>query len=267
MRVGDVEILPLNDGWLHAPAAFFGPTADFAAHQDLLGPDGTMQLPIGAFVLRTNDTTVLIDAGVGDVHNSYFDGGRLLDRLTANGLTPGDIDRVVCTHLHADHTGWVIDERDRSPVFGNAVFSTGAADWELFVEQKAGGRAALSPHLYEGLRALADADRVELLSGDAPIAPGVSCLAAPGHTPGHFVVVISSGTARALLLGDAITCPVQLEEAEWGAIADVDPALAARTRELLWRELETEGTVGTGAHFPDLEFGRVLSGEGRRWLT
>src|SRR5690242_2867120 len=73
-------------------------------------------------------------------------------------------------------------------------------------------------------------------------------------------VVISSGQERALLLGDAITCPVQLDEPTWHSMGDVDPALADRTRERLWRELEDQSTIGAGAHFPELQFGRVLQG-------
>jgi hypothetical protein len=47
----------------------------------------------------------------------------------------------------------------------------------------------------------------------------------------------------------------------------VDPALAARTREALWRELEGTATTVTAAHFPGLEFGRVLAGTGRRYFS
>jgi hypothetical protein len=80
-------------------------------------------------------------------------------------------------------------------------------------------------------------------------------------------VVVSSGGQRALLLGDAVTCPVQLDEPTWHSIGDVDPELARRTRERLWRELEGENVSGAGAHFPELKFGRVLEGNGKRWWT
>jgi hypothetical protein len=48
-------------------------------------------------------------------------------------------------------------------------------------------------------------------------------------------------------------------------MGDVDPTLADRTRERLWRELENERTTGVGAHFPELQFGRVLAGAARHW--
>ena len=78
-------------------------------------------------------------------------------------------------------------------------------------------------------------------------------------------VVVASQGSRALLLGDAIICPVQLDEPTWQSIGDVDPALAKRVRERLFRELEDDATLG--AHFPKLQFGRVLAGQGRRWLS
>jgi hypothetical protein len=84
---------------------------------------------------------------------------------------------------------------------------------------------------------------------------------------GHYALVLSSREERAILLGDAVECPLQLEEPDFYAMSDVDPALAARTRELLWAELEGTTTTMTAAHFPGLEFGRVIRGAGKRYFT
>ncbi len=73
---------------------------------------------------------------------------------------------------------------------------------------------------------------------------------------------VTSGGERLLLLGDAITCPVQLAEPGWRSLGDVDPARADRTRRGLWRELGAERTSGVGAHFPQLARGSV-AGPGR----
>ena len=111
------------------------------------------------------------------------------------------------------------------------------------------------------------AGRVELIDGDnVALAPGLTARHTPGHTPGHYGLVVSSGAERAVLLGDAVECPLQLDEPDFSAMSDVDPELARRTREALWRELEgTDALVGA-AHFPGLEFGRVLRGTGTRWF-
>ena len=80
-------------------------------------------------------------------------------------------------------------------------------------------------------------------------------------------VVVSSGDQRAFLLGDAMACPAQLEDAEWAAMSDIDPKLSSRSREALYKELEGSDTVAVASHFPDLQFGRVLRGEGKRYFA
>lgn len=262
MRVGDIHVIALSDGEFLARAEFFGPTADFAAHRELLDATGALRLPVGVFALRDADGVTLVDAGVGPVTNDLFTGGRLLDDMQANGISRAEVQQIICTHLHPDHVGWLVRNDDPAPVFPNAQVLVNAADWRFFIEQR---HQDLEEQIIDGLGRLAGADRVSLLACDATIRRGVTVLAAPGHTPGHSIVVVSSGEQRLLLLGDAITCPLQLQESDWGAISDVDPALASRTREALWRELERPSTAGTGAHFPGLQFGRVLRAQGRRW--
>ncbi|WP_345555017.1 hypothetical protein [Streptomonospora halophila] len=70
---------------------------------------------------------------------------------------------------------------------------------------------------------------------------------------------------RALRPGVRV-CPVQLDEPTRQSIGDVDPDLARRVRERLFRELGDEATLGSGAHFPE-RFERVLAGQARRWFT
>jgi glyoxylase-like metal-dependent hydrolase (beta-lactamase superfamily II) len=86
----------------------------------------------------------------------------------------------------------------------------------------------------------------------------------PGHTPGSTTLVLSSGTDRIMFLGDVVHCPIQLEEDEWSALFDVDPDLAKRTRNALARELEDTDVRVSGAHFPEMRFGRLVRAEGKR---
>jgi glyoxylase-like metal-dependent hydrolase (beta-lactamase superfamily II) len=115
---------------------------------------------------------------------------------------------------------------------------------------------------------LADLGRIDVIdSDDTTVAPGITARHAPGHTHGHMVLVLSSGDERAVLVGDAVTCPVQLEEPDWMAMSDVDQQMAARTRDALYAELEGTDTTVVGAHFPGLEFGRVMTGKGKRYFS
>jgi glyoxylase-like metal-dependent hydrolase (beta-lactamase superfamily II) len=267
MRIGDLDLHPISDGTFVARPRYFGDHLAPETHPELFNRHGTAWLPIGCFLVRTHDRVVLIDAGFGPElhemsHGMHLVGGQLLTGLRALGVARADITDVICSHFHFDHVGWLFD-LGSNPIFPQATIWFGAAEWAHFVT----GTGDMRPHIRAGLRTGADTARIRPIDQDTTIAPGITALLAPGHTPGHICLVISSGQDRALLLGDAITCPLQLDEPTWHSMGDVDPKLADRTRERLWRELEDERSIGAGAHFPELQFGRVLPGTARRWLT
>lgn len=263
MRVGELELIALSDGEAVLPPGFWV-GFDFDAHPALLGDDGNIHMPIGCYVVRHRGRTVLLDAGLGPVSASWGHGGLLAAELQRAGIDRAEVDTVVLTHLHVDHAGGVVDANYDGPLFPNATVRYGDGDWEQFV-----AAADAEDGTRRAMELLAGAGRLEPISGDmVSLAPGVTARHAPGHTPGHYILVLSSGDERAVLLGDAVECPLQLEEPDFYAFSDVDPKLAARTRELLWREFEGSDTVVGAAHFPGLEFGRVVTGgRGRRWST
>ena len=263
MRVGTLEIHPVHDGCARLPASdllrFTGGRSDpWLPHGEFIGDDGSIELSLGGFLVRTGDRVVLIDAGVGRIDNDRYHGGEFLESLAALGVDADAVTDVVFTHLHFDHVGWATQKG--IVVFPRATFRCHTADWDHFVAgptPEAGSVRKLSPL----------ADRLELFADDSPVAPGVTVRHAPGHTPGSAVVVVADGEERALLLGDVVHCPVELMENEWEAVVDVDPALGRRTREALARELEGTDIPVAAAHFPGLRFGRLLAGTGRRHWT
>jgi len=263
MRVGDLEIHPVRDGWARMPAGdllrFTGDRSDpWLPHEAFIGGDGSIELALGGFLVRTGDRVVVIDAGAGRIDNDRYHGGQFLDSLAALGVRPDDVTDVVFTHLHFDHVGWATQKG--TVVFRRATFRCHAADWDHFVagpNPEAGSVKKLSPL----------ADRLDPFGDDTALAPGITVRHAPGHTPGSAVIVVADGTERAVLLGDVVHCPVELMENEWEAVMDVDPDLARRTREALARELEGSDVPVAAAHFPGLRFGRLLGGTGRRHWT
>jgi len=259
--VGEIRIDPVLDGILRAePAqALIRPGDDnaWAAHADLLDPDGLLPLPVGGYLIRTGERVILVDAGLGPLTGDGVTAGELLNNLAALGYQPGEVTDVLLTHLHFDHVGWVAQQGEI--VFENATYRCHQDDWAHFVT---------APDAAEGARRklMPIADRLEPFAGDTNIASGVDTRDAPGHTPGSTIVVVSSGAERALLLGDVVHCPFELTEPDWEALFDVDPQLAQRTRMALARELESTDVRMVGAHFEGMKFGRLISdGVGTRW--
>lgn len=260
MLIGDLEILPVHDGLVRVPptGAYTGTTDEqWAPHRQLLADDGMLEMELGGFLVRGEGRTVLVDAGMGPITRGIFSGGALLDSLATSGVSPDDVTDVVFTHLHFDHVGWATQKG--VPVFPLATYRCHTRDWEHFVVDPDGGAARKLGSIE---------DRLEPWSAGGPVLPGIDALEAPGHTPGSTVLVVSSGVERAVLLGDVVHCPVELLDEEWEGIGDVDPALAQRTRVALLREWEGTDVPMAAAHFPGMQFGRLLVGQGRRrWVV
>jgi glyoxylase-like metal-dependent hydrolase (beta-lactamase superfamily II) len=205
---------------------------------------------------------VLIDTGLGDVKFGPMSGGALLGEMASAGIKPEEIDTVFLTHLHFDHAGACL--KSGQPTFPNATYRWSSAEntfWNTTGNPNDPTRTLFSQK--DMIAAIGP--KFEPADDGATIAPGVNVIATPGHTPGHAGVVVSSGGERAFILGDTISCPVQLEETEWSGLGDMDPGLARRTQEKVAQELEGDGALLATAHFPGLTFGRVLRGEGKRY--
>ena len=259
MRVGDLEIVPVHDGTGREPAreSLSRPGVDdpWACHQDLLADNGDLVLPLGGFLLRTADRTVLVDAGAGRIDNAKYHGGGFLDGLLAEGVTPDDITDVVFTHLHFDHVGWATQQG--RIVFPNATYRAHSADLHHFLtgpDANPGAVRKLAPL----------AGRWEPFHTDTAVAPGLFARHTPGHTPGSTVYVVDGGGERAVLLGDVVHSVVELTEPDWEAVFDVDPAAAKAVRARLADELADSGDPVVGAHFPELRFGRLVTVAGAR---
>jgi glyoxylase-like metal-dependent hydrolase (beta-lactamase superfamily II) len=266
LRVGEMDVLVISDGYAKVPAhVYYRDTTpeQWEPHKRWLDHKGRLEFPFACFLVRSGGRTVLIDTGLGSLEMWQFKGGALLGELAEAGVQPEDVDTVFVTHLHVDHCGTCAVEGPcgLQPAFPKATYRWTADEhthWRTGPVPP--GSSFAVPALFEALDG-----RIEHANDGDALAPGVTVIGTPGHTPGHAGVVLSSAGARAFILGDAISCPAQLEETEWSGLGDIDPKLARRTQEAVAREIEDSGALLATAHFPGLAFGRVLRGEGRRY--
>jgi glyoxylase-like metal-dependent hydrolase (beta-lactamase superfamily II) len=284
IRLGDTTITYLPDGHGRLDPAVFFPSSQpdgWATHAAYLDEDGWFPVSVGSFLVRTPDQAVLVDLGLGAVDFAVpdlasFRGGRLLDSLAAEGLGPGDVDTVFFTHLHHDHVGWTsnvapapnapADQVVEGLTFARARHVVAEAEWNHWAgtaELVGPDPAAVQAPLADRLTFVADGDE---------IAPGVSVLATPGHTPGHSSLRISDPSGRTeqrlVVLGDVMHCQVQVTESSWSFLFDHDAEQGVRTREQLLKELEDPAVVLAGGHFAGHVFGRVLPPVARRaWAS
>jgi glyoxylase-like metal-dependent hydrolase (beta-lactamase superfamily II) len=281
MTIGDVEVGHLYDLVVDFPMTldqvFPGVPAEAwepyrRAYPSLFGSDNTWRFHAGCYLIRSRGRMLLVDTGVGPPTLSMATwlqtGGQLPEQLRLAGVLPEDIDMVVFTHLHPDHVGWNLQEdggRYR-PTFPRARYVAHRADWDTFrrpeVQQALAGIAGA--YVEQTLTPLESQGVLDLADGERSLTEEVTALHTPGHTPGSMSLLITSGGERAIIVGDAIAHPAQVEHPDWGCAFDADGETAVRTRSHLLDRIEAEGLTLTACHFPEPGFGRVVRLEGRR---
>ncbi|MEV1170983.1 MBL fold metallo-hydrolase [Nonomuraea sp. NPDC049784] len=258
-----MRITYLPDGVAHFSYGVFpGSSEECWVRQAAQTDNGRWVCSVGGFLIESGDKKVLVDLGLGDTELEVPDfvtarSGRLLKSLGEAGSAPADIDVVVYTHMHADHTGWTVT--GDALTFGNARHLAGPGEvdhWRAHAEEP-----------FAPAQQLPFASRFEESVDGETIAPGVEIVQAPGHTPGHQCVVVSSGTERAIVLGDTIHTAAQFEEPDLTFMFDVDPVRARQWREDVLARLEETGTTVGACHFSGSAFGRVMTGQGRRYWS
>jgi glyoxylase-like metal-dependent hydrolase (beta-lactamase superfamily II) len=224
----------------------------------------TWHVHFGSFVLRNRDNVVLIDTGIGPVPPTLFGEmrGELIHNLALANVKPEDVTTVFFTHLHPDHVGWNLDESGR-PTFPNARYVMSRTDWEVFHRPEV-QQLFPFPFVDQTLTPLENLGVLDLLEGETPITEEIVAVPAPGHTPGHMVVTVSSRGQKAIILGDVLGHPAQVSEPELVFAFDMDPEQAVVTRKKLLGRLEMDAMTAAQCHLPPPGFGLIVRTEGRR---
>jgi glyoxylase-like metal-dependent hydrolase (beta-lactamase superfamily II) len=269
IQIGKIKVTYLPDGGgVVVPGALYpASTADgWQKYPDLLNEEGQFLTTIGAFLIEVGDEKIAVDTGIGPVNIEFpgfgpFFGGRYLDSLAGTGVKPEAVTQVVFTHLHLDHCGWTTVEKDgeRALTFPNASHWATQAEWDFWH----GGDNPAGPHPEFVQRPLAG--RLQFLAEGEEIAPGVTVVSTPGHTPGHISLRLESEGKVGYLLGDVLHGAMQLAETDWSVAFDIDQAAARATRDNLLPQVEGEGVIVAANHFSNAVFGHIVMGEdGRR---
>jgi glyoxylase-like metal-dependent hydrolase (beta-lactamase superfamily II) len=278
-KVGDFECMAVSDGtYTYGPPLFPPPINFLFANAPKKSLDKTLGehsiqperwtawvSPYICLMVNTGKHRVLVDTGAYGLDPNT---GRLLQNLQAQGIGPRDIDTVILTHAHPDHTGGNIDAEGK-PTFPKARYVMWKEEWNFWTSEQA--ESKLGEH---GVMLLAFARKnlppiepqLDLIDPEAEILPGIRAVAAPGHTVGHMAVAISSKGEQLLCISDVVIHPIQLEHPEWCAMVDFLPDQVVTTRLRLLNRAAVEKALVLAFHFPFPGLGHVIQkGKGWRW--
>src|SRR3954470_23539511 len=225
-KVGDIEITVVTDGantFKFADNHVLNKTRDDlnktleAAHY----PKDLMTTPYNPLVINTSGKLVVIDTGAGEGTYERSKGatGQFQNNLNAAGIDRNAIDVVIISHFHGDHIYGLITA-DKKPAFPNAEIMVPAAEWKFFMDDGEMSRANgdRMKTVFAGVRNVFDAlgRKMTQYEPGKEIAPGITAVATPGHTPGHNSHVIASGKDKVYVQADVTHVPwVNARHPDW----------------------------------------------------
>ena len=226
-------------------------TEEFAAvsEENFIGTDGA-QFYFTPTLVQSGDNLILFDTGL----NAEAMAGALAEA----GHAPADITHVVITHMHGDHIGGMTNEAGEA-AYPNAALVTGAAEFDHWAgAENEGFEGKIRPF----------AERFTFVEDGAAIAPGVTAMAAFGHTPGHMTYMLESDGAQLLIVADLANHYVwSLGYPDWEVRFDMDKAAAAATRRRVLGMLAADRIPMIGYHMPFPATGFVEArGDGFRYV-
>jgi glyoxylase-like metal-dependent hydrolase (beta-lactamase superfamily II) len=243
------ELLAENRGWMKKAGA--------------IDADDKLILCFQSYVIETPHHTILIDSCIGNdkprpgaanwdmkTDDTYMRG------LAAAGLSVGDIDFVMCTHLHVDHVGWNtrLENGRWVPTFPKARYVFGKSEYDYWFAQNA--KSDVGPFA-DSVLPVVEAKKAEMVTNDFAIGDHTRILPTPGHTPGHIAFAFGKGKDDAVFAGDLMHSPLQTLHPELSPKFDFDREQSAVTRRsFLERYCDTD-TLCCTAHFPSPSSGKI----------
>ena len=211
MTLGDFELTVLSDGVYRMDGgAMFG-IIPKVMWEKRIQPDERNNIPLAlnSLLVRTGDRNILIETGIGNKLSDksqaiYQNQALLMKSFEEAGVSPDEIDVVINSHLHFDHCGWNTRYQHGNPVatFPRATYYVQEGELQHAHEQHERDRVSYMTDNYDPL---VNSGQMQLLKGDAEIAPGVAVKVYPGHTRNLQAIIIRSGNAVAAYPSDLVS--------------------------------------------------------------
>jgi len=226
-------------------------------------PSGTFPNAANAFLIKTPERNMLVDAGYGT---------KLFSNMNSLGINPDQVDAVLITHMHGDHIGGLLQNDKitfpKAKIYISQLeydFWTDDKSMEQVPEERRGGFVTARKVI------AAYKDSISLFQPNTlgkdlyELLPGVSGIAAYGHTPGHTIYLVESDDDRMLIWGDLThAMAIQMPYPSVAVTYDTDPKQAVITREKVFDYVSRNNIPVAGMHisFPAMGIVSTISSGG-----
>lgn len=262
-KIGDIVVTAISDGYLDGDVGVLlniEPDDAMAMLRANFRPG--RRTFVNGFVVRSKGRTALIETGSGD----YLlpTAGKLLGNVIAAGVDPLEIDTVLLTHMHPDHSAGLTDMSTDARYFPNAELVAHENEPKHWLDDGAMARAdARAQKLYfqAAREQIAPYAKQTRLFREGEVFPGVTALPAPGHTPGHTCYMIASGDESLLIWGDIVHVPeIQIPRPDVAIAFDTDSTMAIAARKRIFDMAAADKLLVAGMHLHFPAFSHLVEG-------
>lgn len=266
LKLGQYEITAVSDGTVKLPMSkIYRGIAENDAESYLADrfQSGTAETSVNAFLVNTGERLVMIDAGTGELLGPSL--GKLVLNIEAAGYNADDIDDIILTHIHADHSGGLVVDGKR--VFSNATVHVSSREEQFWLKADAAAKAdkVLGPQIAQAEKCInpyIDAGKFRTFGDNAAPLEGFRSVLRAGHTPGHSSIVVESNGEKIVFWGDIAHGDVlQFDHPDITVDFDVDQKTASETRAVAFAEASTQKYLVAGAHHAFPGIGHVRQDE------
>jgi glyoxylase-like metal-dependent hydrolase (beta-lactamase superfamily II) len=271
-KVGDIEVTAVHDGFAQRPLEGFVRNAELPQVQEAMRqaflPEQALPIPFTILVLNQGGRLTLIDTGNGDLGAPTS--GRFMANFRAAGFDPAQVNTVVISHFHGDHING-LRLKDGAAVFPKAEVMVPAAEWDFWMDDARMNQAPEGMKgAFQGVRRVFGpiANDVKRYEMDKEIVPGLTTVAAPGHTPGHTAFMLSSGNGKLMIMSDITNHPALfVRNPDWSPVFDMDADQARATRRRMLDMAASERAQVAFYHAPFPATGHIAKeGNGYRFV-
>ncbi|MBY3246488.1 MBL fold metallo-hydrolase [Rhizobium laguerreae] len=259
LKIGSAEVTAISDGTVALPLAkLYTNTSEQHAQSalnDAFLPE-IVPTSVNAFLVNTGERLVLIDAGTGAYLGASL--GKLAANIEASGYKTHDIDDVVLTHIHTDHSGGLVSNGKR--IFSNATLRVNEreAKFWLSADNAKAATGVVKQHFGEADQCVTPyvkAGKFETFADNAAPVPGLGSILYAGHTPGHSAITLESEGQKIVFWGDITHGDIlQFDEPGVAIEFDIDQKAAVAARDLAFKQAVDGKYLVAGAHvaFPGI---------------
>jgi glyoxylase-like metal-dependent hydrolase (beta-lactamase superfamily II) len=258
-RVGDIIVTALSDGYLDAPYTVMRMIPQDA--DPILARNfrpSPPRIAVNAFAIYSGDRLALIETGSGSSMGPTL--GWLPQNLSLAAIDPAQIDTILLTHVHPDHSNGLVGDAGEInfPAAELRVHEDEVAHWHDDGQMARATERQRVRYFEAARRQLAPyRDRLRTFR-KGEVFPGITAIPIPGHTPGHTAFLIQSGGERLLIWGDTVHVPeIQVARPDVTMEFDTDPNAAAAMRRHVFDMAVSDGLLIAGMHLHFPTFGRM----------